>query len=93
MLQRVRELAVQYKNGTLSSDDQAAIQTEVNQLASEIERIGTSAKFNGISLLSAHRHGDVPGRRERQRRDHGQHDLRWRSTVGSFTRCRGTRPT
>jgi flagellin len=53
MLQRVRELAVQYKNGTLSSDDQAAIQTEVNQLASEIERIGGSAKFNGISLLSS----------------------------------------
>jgi flagellin len=52
MLQRVRELAVQYKNGTLSSDDQAAIQTEVNQLASEIERIGTSAKFNGITLLA-----------------------------------------
>ena len=52
MLQRVRELAVQYKNGTLSSDDQAAIQTEVNQLASEIERIGGSAKFNGITLLA-----------------------------------------
>jgi len=52
MLQRVRELAVQYKNGTLSSSDQAAIQTEVNQLASEIERIGTSAKFNGITLLA-----------------------------------------
>jgi flagellin len=53
MLQRVRELAVQYKNGTLSSSDQAAIQTEVNQLASEIERIGGSAKFNGITLLAA----------------------------------------
>src|ERR671916_344199 len=53
MLQRVRELAVQYKNGTLSTSDQAAIQTEVNQLASEIERIGTSAKFNGITLLAA----------------------------------------
>jgi flagellin len=52
MLQRVRELAVQYKNGTLSTGDQAAIQTEVNQLASEIERIGTSAKFNGITLLA-----------------------------------------
>jgi flagellin len=52
MLQRVRELAVQYKNGTLSASDQAAIQTEVNQLASEIERIGTSAKFNGITLLA-----------------------------------------
>jgi flagellin len=53
MLQRVRELAVQYKNGTLSASDQAAIQTEVNQLASEIERIGTSAKFNGITLLAS----------------------------------------
>jgi flagellin len=52
MLQRVRELAVQYQNGTLASADKTAIQSEVNQLASEIERIGTSAKFNGISLLS-----------------------------------------
>jgi flagellin len=53
MLQRVRELAVQHKNGTLSDSDKAAIQTEVNQLASEIERIGTSAKFNGITLLAS----------------------------------------
>ena len=52
MLQRVRELAVQYKNGTLSSSDQAAIQSEVNMLASEIERIGSAAQFNGISLLN-----------------------------------------
>jgi len=52
MLQRVRELAVQYKNGTLSAANQTAIQSEVNQLVSEIERIGGSAKFNGISLLS-----------------------------------------
>jgi flagellin len=51
MLQRVRELAVQYKNGSLSSADRTAIQSEVNQLASEIERIGTSAEFNGIKLL------------------------------------------
>jgi flagellin len=53
MLQRVRELAVQYKNGSLSATDRTAIQSEVNQLASEIERIGTSAEFNGIQLLSA----------------------------------------
>jgi flagellin len=53
MLQRVRELAVQYKNGSLSSSDRLAIQSEVNQLASEIERIGTSAKFNGIDLLNS----------------------------------------
>src|SRR3954462_10832126 len=52
MLQRVRELAVQYKNGTLSTNDRTAIQSEVNQLASEIERIGSAVEFNGISLLS-----------------------------------------
>jgi flagellin len=53
MLQRVRELAVQYKNGSLSSADRTAIQSEVNQLQSEIERIGQSSEFNGIKLLNA----------------------------------------
>jgi flagellin len=52
MLQRVRELAVQYKNGSLSTSDQAAIQSEVNQLSSEIERLGSTADFNGIKLLN-----------------------------------------
>jgi flagellin len=52
MLQRVRELAVQYKNGSLSTQDRAALQSEVNQLASEIERIGSSAEFNGIKVLN-----------------------------------------
>jgi flagellin len=53
MLQRVRELAVQFKNGSLSNNDRTAIQSEVNQLASEIERIGSSAEFNGIKLLNS----------------------------------------
>src|SRR3954470_2708981 len=52
MLQRVRELAVQFENGSLSTSNQSAIQSEVFQLASEIERIGSSTKFNGISLLN-----------------------------------------
>src|SRR5919202_1832372 len=52
MLQRVRELAVQYKNGSLSTNDRNAIQSEVNQLASEIERIGSAAGFKGIKLLN-----------------------------------------
>src|SRR6059036_2681958 len=52
MLQRVRELAVQYQNGTLSTSDKAAITAEATQLASEIERIGSSADFNGIKLLN-----------------------------------------
>jgi flagellin len=52
MLHRIRDLAVQYKNGSLSVADRTAIQSEVNQLASEIERIGASAEFNGIKLLN-----------------------------------------
>jgi flagellin len=53
MLQRIRELAVQYQNGTLSDASHTAIQSEVDQLAAEIERVGTSAKFNGVTLLDA----------------------------------------
>src|SRR3954447_2143684 len=53
MLQRVRELAVQYKNGTLSTSDQQAIQSEVNQLSLEIDRIGNQVQFNGVQLLSS----------------------------------------
>src|ERR687893_3309129 len=53
MLQRIRELAVQFKNGSLSTADQAAIQSEVNQLASEIERIGADSEFNNIKLLNS----------------------------------------
>src|SRR5439155_20096448 len=52
MLQRIRDLAVQYKTGSLSNNDRTAIQSEVNQLASEIERIGSSAEFNGIKVLN-----------------------------------------
>jgi flagellin len=53
MLQRVRELAVQYKNGTLSTTDRQSIQSEVDQLKAEVERIGTSTEFNGIDLLNS----------------------------------------
>jgi len=52
MLQRMRELAVQYKNGTMSAANQSAIQSEIYQLASEIDRIGSQAQFNGISFLA-----------------------------------------
>src|SRR3954469_1373562 len=52
MLHRIRDLAVQFKNGSLSNNDRTAIQSEVNQLASEIERIGSSAEFNGIKVLN-----------------------------------------
>ncbi|HEX4280124.1 MAG TPA: flagellin [Solirubrobacteraceae bacterium] len=51
MLQRVSELAVQYGNGDLSSQDKTDIQSEVNQLTQEIDRQKGSVQFNGINLL------------------------------------------
>jgi len=51
ILQRVRELAVQYKNGSLSTAGKGAIQSEVDALSSEITRIQGAAQFNGINLL------------------------------------------
>jgi flagellin len=51
MLQRVRDLAVQFKNGSLSSDDQDAIAAEVFQIASEVKDISEDTKFNGNALL------------------------------------------
>ena len=51
MLQRVRDLKVQYNNGTLSSDDKDAIAAEVSQIAHEIGDIVSDTKFNGTSVL------------------------------------------
>ena len=52
MLQRVRDLKVQYANGTLDADDKLSIVSEVKALASEITEISTKTEFNGISLLN-----------------------------------------
>jgi flagellin len=52
ILQRMRDLAVQKANsGGNSATANSAIDQEYNALASEISRIGTSAKFNGNALL------------------------------------------
>ena len=50
-LQRIRQLAVQAANATNSTSDRAALQTEVAQLKSEIDRVGNNASFNGVKLL------------------------------------------
>ncbi len=50
-LQRIRELAVQSSNATNSADDRAALQKEVDQLTSEIQRVAEQTNFNGTSLL------------------------------------------
>jgi flagellin len=52
MLQRVRELAVQYNNGSNSSSDKTAIQNEVDQLTNEMDRERTASTFNGTNLLN-----------------------------------------
>ena len=51
MLQRVRDLKVQYENGTLDTSDKTAIVAEVKALASEITEIRGKTDFNGIHLL------------------------------------------
>ena len=51
MLQRMNELAVQASNGTNSESDRSAIQDEVNQLTTEIDRVSETTKFNETYLL------------------------------------------
>lgn len=52
ILQRIRELAVQSANGIYSDEDRSMLQTEVEQLVSEVDRISQIAEFNGMTLLS-----------------------------------------
>lgn len=51
VLQRIRELAVQASNGVYSDTDRAQIAVEVSQLIAEVDRIASSAQFNGMQLL------------------------------------------
>ncbi len=51
ILQRVRELAVQSANATNSASDRAALNAEVGQLTSELDRIAKTTQFNGTNLL------------------------------------------
>ena len=51
MLQRMNELAVQSSNGTNSQTDRKAIQDEIDQLSSEIDRVSETTKFNETYLL------------------------------------------
>ena len=51
MLQRMNELAVQASNGTNADSDRQAIQDEIDQLTTEIDRVAETTKFNEIYLL------------------------------------------
>lgn len=52
ILQRIRELAVQSANGIYSDEDRMQIQVEVSQLVAEVDRIASSAQFNGMNMLT-----------------------------------------
>ena len=59
MLQRMNELAVKAANGTMSENDRNYIQSEVNQLVTEIDRVATTTKFNETYLLKGNNKGSV----------------------------------
>ncbi len=52
MLQRMNELAVKAENGTLTSEDRGYIDSEVQQLMSEIDRVASTTTFNEVNLLN-----------------------------------------
>lgn len=52
ILQRIRELAVQSSNGIYLAEDLQQVQVEISQLVAEVDRIASSAQFNGMNLLS-----------------------------------------
>nr|WP_276206065.1 flagellin [Thauera propionica] len=51
ILQRIRELAVQSANATNSASDRLALNSEVNQLIAELDRISNTTSFNGLKLI------------------------------------------
>ena len=51
ILIRLRELAVQASNGSVSSQDRTTLNDEFQQLVQEVDRIGRASQFNGIHLL------------------------------------------
>ena len=51
ILLRLRELAVQSANGTISSTDRQTLDEEFQSLVNEVDRIGRATEFNGIKLL------------------------------------------
>ncbi len=57
MLQRMNELATQAANGTNSESDRDAIQAEIDQLTTEIDRVAETTKFNEIYLLKGDKGG------------------------------------
>ena len=62
----MRDLAVQAANDSNNDEARANIQTEADQLMSELDRIANSTNFNGTKLLDGSSAAELPGRRRRQ---------------------------
>ena len=69
MLQRMNELAVKAENGTLADEDRDAIDAEVQQLISEIDRVASTTTFNEMNLLD----GSFTGKGLQVGAESGQH--------------------
>ena len=52
IMQRIRELAVQASNGIYSEEDRMQIQVEISALVSEVDRVASTAQFNGMNMLT-----------------------------------------
>ena len=52
IVQRICELAVQSSNGIYSAEDRMQIQVEVSSLIAEVDRIASTAQFNGMNMLT-----------------------------------------
>ena len=77
MLQRMNELATQAANGTNSADDRKAIQDEIEQLTTEIDRVSETTKFNEIYLLKGDKSGAT------QTNTLAAHDAGLKGTLGA----------
>jgi flagellin len=51
VIQRIRELAIQSSNGIYTPEDRMQIQVEVSSLLAEVDRVATTAQFNGMNML------------------------------------------
>ena len=83
MLQRMNELAVQSANGTNAQSDRQAIQDEIDQLATEIDRVSTTTKFNETYLLQGNARGTVSATDTDQKVESKLADVELNAAAGS----------
>ena len=86
MLQRINELAVKGETATLTSTDRSYIQTEVQQLMSEVDRIQSTTTFNEQNLLDGSFTGKSTAGRCRSRTAHLYHNHRYELRRSAFIR-------